>query len=314
MSARDVIADLRALAARTSDANGAQRVAWSPVWRDARRWLDERLADAGLRAETDAAGNNWITLPGARPDTVVIGGHLDSVPNGGWLDGPLGVLAGVEALRRRKGTTPPGDPGGRGLRRRGRRAFLAQPAGVVGGQRQPRARQRARPRRSPGRAARRRAGRERRGPGPHARGPPRARPAAAAGLPRAPHRAGAGARGDGPIDRRGGRHLRGRAPRPALRRPGRALRVDADCDAPRRVPGRRRNRARLSRDCPAPLDARRRHGVHRRHGDGGAGDRDRGAGRVRDRARPARPRAGTSCRARWPTRATPRRAPPRPTA
>ncbi|MGD9902228.1 MAG: Zn-dependent hydrolase [Vicinamibacterales bacterium] len=107
MSARDVIADLRALAVRTSDDDGAQRVAWGPVWRDARRWLDEVLARDGLKTETDTAGNNWITVPGARPDTVVIGGHLDSVPNGGWLDGPLGLVAGVEALRRVRGTTPP---------------------------------------------------------------------------------------------------------------------------------------------------------------------------------------------------------------
>src|SRR5262249_39480311 len=107
MSARDVIANLRALAARTSDANGAQRVAWGPVWRDARRWLADVLAADGLRIDTDAAGNNWITLPGLRPETVIIGGHLDSVPNGGWLDGALGVLTGVEALRRRVGTTPP---------------------------------------------------------------------------------------------------------------------------------------------------------------------------------------------------------------
>jgi N-carbamoyl-L-amino-acid hydrolase len=107
VSARDVIANLRALAARTSDAQGAQRVAWGPVWRDARRWLDDLLAAEGLRADADAAGNNWITVPGARPETVVIGGHLDSVPNGGWLDGALGVLAGVEALRRWKDTTPP---------------------------------------------------------------------------------------------------------------------------------------------------------------------------------------------------------------
>jgi N-carbamoyl-L-amino-acid hydrolase len=107
VSARDVIADLRDLAARTSDAQGAQRVAWGPVWRDARRWLDGRLAAEGLRAERDIAGNNWITVPGARPETVIVGGHLDSVPNGGWLDGALGVLAGVEALRRAKGATPP---------------------------------------------------------------------------------------------------------------------------------------------------------------------------------------------------------------
>ncbi len=108
MSAQDVIADLRSLAVRTSDMRGgAQRVAWGPGWRDARSWLDDLLSKEGLRAEPDAAGNRWITLPGERPDTVVIGGHLDSVPSGGWLDGPLGLLAGVEALRRRKGTTPP---------------------------------------------------------------------------------------------------------------------------------------------------------------------------------------------------------------
>ncbi len=99
MSSRDVIRDLRALAARTSDANGAQRVAWGPVWRDARAWFDETIGELGLTADADPAGNRWVTLPGDSPRTVIIGGHLDSVPNGGWLDGPLGVLAGVEALR-----------------------------------------------------------------------------------------------------------------------------------------------------------------------------------------------------------------------
>lgn len=107
MSARTVIADLRELASRTSDANGAQRVAWGPVWRTARAWLDETIAPLGLQQQTDAAGNNWITLPGDLPRTVIVGGHLDSVPNGGWLDGPLGVLAGVEALRRYAGQRPP---------------------------------------------------------------------------------------------------------------------------------------------------------------------------------------------------------------
>jgi allantoate deiminase len=107
VSARDVIADLRALAACTSDAQGAQRVAWGPVWREARLWFDDLVGAIGLAAEMDAAGNRWVTLPGARPDAVIIGGHLDSVPNGGWLDGALGVLAGVEALRRYAAGTPP---------------------------------------------------------------------------------------------------------------------------------------------------------------------------------------------------------------
>jgi N-carbamoyl-L-amino-acid hydrolase len=107
MSARDVIADLRELARRTSTASGAQRVAWGPVWREAREWFADRLSKLGLKAETDAAGNNWVTLPGGSTKTVIIGGHLDSVPNGGWLDGTLGVLAGYEALRERVGTTLP---------------------------------------------------------------------------------------------------------------------------------------------------------------------------------------------------------------
>jgi allantoate deiminase len=104
MSARNVIADLRELAARTSTASGAQRVAWGPVWREAREWFGDKLAKLGLQASMDAAGNNWVTLPGASARTVIIGGHLDSVPNGGWLDGALGVLAGLDALRMYAGT------------------------------------------------------------------------------------------------------------------------------------------------------------------------------------------------------------------
>ena len=99
MNAKRVVADLRELAARTCTPDGAQRVAWGPVWRDARAWFEGKVAELGLHIETDAAGNNWVTLPGESPRTVIIGGHLDSVPNGGWLDGALGVLAGLEALR-----------------------------------------------------------------------------------------------------------------------------------------------------------------------------------------------------------------------
>jgi len=97
--AERAIANLRELAARTSTADGAQRLCWGPVWRDARAWFRTKVDALGLAIETDAAGNNWITLPGTSSKTVIIGSHLDSVPNGGWLDGCLGVLAGLEALR-----------------------------------------------------------------------------------------------------------------------------------------------------------------------------------------------------------------------
>ena len=107
MSASDVIRDLREIAERTSTAGGAQRVAWGPIWREAREWFADRIAKLGLEITTDAAGNNWVTLPGASSKAVIIGGHLDSVPNGGWLDGVLGVLAGLEALRMFAGAPPP---------------------------------------------------------------------------------------------------------------------------------------------------------------------------------------------------------------
>ncbi len=107
MSAREVIADLRELAQLTSTAGGAQRLAWGPVWREARQWFNGKLAGLGITPEVDAAGNSWATLPGASDRTVIIGSHLDSVPNGGWLDGALGMMAGLEALRLFKDQRPP---------------------------------------------------------------------------------------------------------------------------------------------------------------------------------------------------------------
>ena len=107
MHAQRVITDLRELAARTSTPDGAQRLAWGPVWREAREWFKGRVAELGLRVETDSAGNNWVVLRGVSPKTVIVGSHLDSVPNGGWLDGCLGMMAGLEALRMHAGTSPP---------------------------------------------------------------------------------------------------------------------------------------------------------------------------------------------------------------
>ncbi len=102
-----VLADLRELARLTATADGAQRLAWGPVWRTARAWFRDKVAPLGLTIETDAAGNNWVTLPGRSPASLLVGSHLDSVPNGGWLDGCLGVLAGFEVLRRHAQAGPP---------------------------------------------------------------------------------------------------------------------------------------------------------------------------------------------------------------
>src|SRR3954451_3526153 len=96
-----VVAELKELAALTGDADGAQRVAFTPTWAVARRWLQEKLAQVpGVEVHQDAAGNLWATIRGASERSLLIGGHIDSVPNGGWLDGCLNLLAGLEVLRR----------------------------------------------------------------------------------------------------------------------------------------------------------------------------------------------------------------------
>jgi len=97
---RRTIVELKELRALTGDADGAQRVAFTPGWVATRAWLRAKLAALPVEVHTDAAGNLWATLRGAREQALLIGGHMDSVPNGGWLDGCLNVLAGVEILRR----------------------------------------------------------------------------------------------------------------------------------------------------------------------------------------------------------------------
>ena len=83
----------------TGNVNGAQRVAWTPIWLSSREWFTSLLHGLPVEQHYDAAGNHWVTLPGRSSKALILGSHLDSVPNGGWLDGCLGVLAGLEVLR-----------------------------------------------------------------------------------------------------------------------------------------------------------------------------------------------------------------------
>ena len=94
------IRELEELRRLSGDERGAQRVAFTPTWSRARAWLRERFAGLPVEMHDDAAGNFWATLPGASEQAVVVGGHIDSVPDGGWLDGCLDTLAGVEVMRR----------------------------------------------------------------------------------------------------------------------------------------------------------------------------------------------------------------------
>src|SRR5690348_5507688 len=105
---RRTVEELRELRALTGDENGAQRVAWTDTWERAREFLRNAVSGTGATEEIDEAGNQWFTLRGASERTLLIGGHMDSVPNGGWLDGCLNVMAGVEVLRRiaAEGTPP----------------------------------------------------------------------------------------------------------------------------------------------------------------------------------------------------------------
>ena len=94
------VAELRELRELTGDADGAQRICWTDAWALAREWMRGKLAALPVEVEVDEAGNQWATLTGDSERAVLIGGHIDSVPNGGWLDGCLNVLAGLEVLRR----------------------------------------------------------------------------------------------------------------------------------------------------------------------------------------------------------------------
>ncbi len=238
------VAELRELRELTGDEDGAQRVAWTPTWEKAKDWLGSKLEGLPLEYEVDAAGNQWWTLRGDSDRAVLLGGHIDSVPNGGWLDGCLNVVAAVEVLRRiAGGGHAAGHRPARQLGRRGRSALRPVALRLV--------RRRGLDVR-PGRAARADGPRRHRASGCAAgarrRARQRPRRALAAGecgrLPGAAHRAGAGARVHGSAARRRARHVRRRAPSDHLARPGGARRLDPDGPASRRAGGRREARAR----------------------------------------------------------------------
>src|SRR5205085_12260070 len=100
LNPKRTVAELKELRSLTGDENGAQRVAFTPTWAKARKWLRGKLEEIGAEVHNDAAGNLWATLAGDSDKGLLIGGHIDSVPNGGWLDGCLNTMAGVEILRR----------------------------------------------------------------------------------------------------------------------------------------------------------------------------------------------------------------------
>jgi hydantoinase/carbamoylase family amidase len=101
------VADLRELRELTEDSRGAQRVAWTETWARARDWLGAKLEELPVEVERDEAGNLWATLRGASERRLLLGGHIDSVPDGGWLDGSLGTVGGLEVLR---GLASAGEP------------------------------------------------------------------------------------------------------------------------------------------------------------------------------------------------------------
>ncbi|HEV3476589.1 MAG TPA: Zn-dependent hydrolase [Rubrobacteraceae bacterium] len=100
VDSRRAVEELKELAELTGGPDGARRVAWTDEWVEAREWLEGKLEEIdGVEIERDEAGNLWATAPGDSEKAVLLGGHIDSVPNGGWLDGALNTIGALEVFR-----------------------------------------------------------------------------------------------------------------------------------------------------------------------------------------------------------------------
>ncbi|PPS88255.1 allantoate amidohydrolase [Streptomyces sp. MH60] len=89
---------------RSSASGGYRRYAWTGADADCRAWFQEQAEARGLTHETDRNGNQWAWLGDpAAGNAVVTGSHLDSVPDGGAFDGPLGVVSAFAALDELRG-------------------------------------------------------------------------------------------------------------------------------------------------------------------------------------------------------------------
>lgn len=93
-----MLADLRELAQFGKVETGVHRLSLTEPDIAARKWLVSRMTEAGLDARIDGIGSVYGATPGARR-TVLIGSHTDTVPKGGWLDGAMGVIYGLEVAR-----------------------------------------------------------------------------------------------------------------------------------------------------------------------------------------------------------------------
>ncbi|CAN5571880.1 Zn-dependent hydrolase [soil metagenome] len=88
------------------ESGGVERLAWTEPEIAARAWLAERCKSDGLEVDFDEAGNVWA-FAGRRP-AVMLGSHLDTVPNGGRLDGALGIVSALETLLSAREVEAPG--------------------------------------------------------------------------------------------------------------------------------------------------------------------------------------------------------------